>query len=93
MESYEARLRTFDTWLASHPVKKEDLARAGQYYIGDNETKCYKCNKSTTNWVKGDDPYEEHKKLYPDCPLSRSPRVIAAVPCSASKVMVVINNN
>ena len=93
MESYEARLSTFNNnWPASHPVKKEDLARAGQYY-SDGNTKCYRCNRRTTNWVEGDDPYEEHKRLYPDCPLSRrSPIVIAAEPSSLSQVMVVNNN-
>ena len=91
MESYEARLSTFDNWPASHPVKKEDLARAGQYY-SDGDTKCYRCNRRTTNWAEGDDPFEEHKRLYPNCPLSRSPRVIAAEPSSSSQVIFVNNN-
>ena len=74
MDSEEGRLQTFldEVWPSDSPVRPEELAAAGFYYTGSgDETRCYACNKVLSNWEAGDDPYQEHKRIYPDCTLSK----------------------
>ena len=77
LRTYEGRLQTFENWPTDHPLKPESLARAGQYYTGEaeekDETSCYLCRGRLRDWEAGDDPYEEHKSNYPECPLSKQP--------------------
>ena len=74
-ETYKSLLRTFEKWEKNNIVSPESLARAGQYYSGadegTDETRCYKCQGRLCDWEAGDDPSEEHKSKYPDCPLSK----------------------
>ena len=74
--TYQGRLETFRNWPSNHPLRPESLARAGQYYTGDDknpdETRCFVCKKRLCNWDPGDDPYAEHKSQFPDCPLSKA---------------------
>ena len=73
----EGRLQTFVNWPTDHPLRPESLAEAGQYYTGEDEktdeTRCYVCGGRLHNWEAGDDPFEEHKTTFPDCPLSQNP--------------------
>ncbi|KAK2587081.1 hypothetical protein KPH14_002852 [Odynerus spinipes] len=66
--TYEARLRTFDTWSKSIPPTKEQLADAGFFYIGnDDRTICYHCGGGLENWKTEDDPWQQHAKWFPKC--------------------------
>lgn len=66
--SYDARLRTFDTWPKSMPQTKEQLANAGFFYTGkSDQTLCYHCGEGLKDWEPQDDPWEEHAKWFPRC--------------------------
>ncbi|KAK2582335.1 hypothetical protein KPH14_004672 [Odynerus spinipes] len=66
--SYDARLRTFDTWPKSMPQSKEQLANAGFFYTGkSDQTLCYHCGEGLKDWEPQDDPWEEHAKWFPRC--------------------------
>lgn len=66
--SYEARLRTFETWPKSMPQTKEQLADAGFYYTGKgDQTLCYHCGGGLKDWEPEDDPWEQHAKWFSTC--------------------------
>ncbi|XP_043681230.1 putative inhibitor of apoptosis [Vespula pensylvanica] len=66
--SYDARLKTFDTWPRSMPQTKEHLAHAGFHYTGNgDQTLCYHCGGGLKDWEPEDDPWEEHAKWFPKC--------------------------
>ncbi|XP_015189033.1 PREDICTED: putative inhibitor of apoptosis [Polistes dominula] len=66
--SYDARLRTFDTWPKSMPQKKDQLANAGFFYIGKgDQTLCYHCGEGLEDWEPQDDPWEQHAKWFSKC--------------------------
>lgn len=68
MKSEEARLSTFNNWPADSPVRPEDLAEAGMYYIGiDDNVQCFCCGGGLSGWEQGDDPWSEHAKYYSNC--------------------------
>lgn len=63
-----ARLRSFVSWPSNAPVRKEDLAVAGFFYIGINDhTKCFHCNGGLCNWEEDDDPWIEHARWFYNC--------------------------
>ncbi|XP_046986426.1 baculoviral IAP repeat-containing protein 7-like [Schistocerca americana] len=62
------RLKTFRNWSVSF-IDKEKLAAAGfVYYWGSDGVKCAFCHAEIGHWVRGDDPFQEHKKWSPTCP-------------------------
>ncbi|XP_029463732.1 E3 ubiquitin-protein ligase XIAP isoform X2 [Rhinatrema bivittatum] len=67
MVQYEARLKTFETWI--HTVNKEQLAKAGFYRLGneDDATRCFYCGGGLNSWQPNDDPWEQHAKWFPGC--------------------------
>ena len=66
--SYDARLRTFDSWPKSMPQTKEQLADAGFYYTGKgDQTLCYHCGGGLKDWEPEDDPWEQHAKWFSKC--------------------------
>ncbi|XP_043496224.1 putative inhibitor of apoptosis [Polistes fuscatus] len=66
--SYDARLRTFDTWPLSMPQKKDQLANAGFFYTGKgDQTLCYHCGEGLKDWEPQDEPWEQHAKWFPKC--------------------------
>lgn len=66
--SYDARLRTFDSWPKSMPQTKECLADAGFYYTGKgDQTLCYHCGGGLKDWEPNDDPWEQHAKWFTKC--------------------------
>ncbi|XP_044259802.1 baculoviral IAP repeat-containing protein 7-A-like [Tribolium madens] len=69
MKDEAIRLKTFAKWPKPHIVAPERLARAGFYYLntGDN-TKCAFCKGVVRAWELGDDPDQEHKRHFEDCP-------------------------
>lgn len=68
MKSEEVRLGTFDNWPIDSPVRPEDLAEAGLYFLGmEDSVQCFCCGGGLSRWEQGDDPWSEHAKYYPNC--------------------------
>ncbi|KAL0994988.1 hypothetical protein UPYG_G00130310 [Umbra pygmaea] len=68
MQQTEERLLTFVHWPSRIPVRPEQLARAGFYYVGRNDdVKCFCCDGGLRCWESGDDPWVEHAKWFPRC--------------------------
>ncbi|XP_076658047.1 death-associated inhibitor of apoptosis 1-like [Halictus rubicundus] len=66
--SYDARLRTFETWPKAMAQTKEQLADAGFYYTGKgDQTVCYYCGGGLKDWELGDEPWEQHAKWFSKC--------------------------
>ena len=67
----ETRLMTFDSpcWPKDCPVDKEEMAAAGFYFIGKEDmVRCFSCGAVIHNWEAGDNPFDEHLRLVPNCP-------------------------
>ena len=65
-----ARLQTFQllNWPTTLPVKPVELAEAGFYYTGQNDSvRCFHCNVGIYDWKEGDDVAMEHIKFSRNC--------------------------
>uniref|UniRef100_A0AAR2L1A7 RING-type domain-containing protein n=1 Tax=Pygocentrus nattereri TaxID=42514 RepID=A0AAR2L1A7_PYGNA len=61
MQQCDERLLTFVNWPARIPVRPDQLAKAGFYYVGRNDdVKCFCCDGGLRCWESGDDPWVEH---------------------------------
>uniref|UniRef100_A0A3Q2YN02 RING-type E3 ubiquitin transferase n=1 Tax=Hippocampus comes TaxID=109280 RepID=A0A3Q2YN02_HIPCM len=68
MRQNDERLLTFVNWPTRIPVRPEQLAKAGFYYVGRNDdVKCFCCDGGLRCWESGDDPWVEHAKWFPRC--------------------------
>uniref|UniRef100_A0A3P8YRG2 RING-type E3 ubiquitin transferase n=1 Tax=Esox lucius TaxID=8010 RepID=A0A3P8YRG2_ESOLU len=68
MQQSEDRLLTFVQWPSRIPVRPDQLAAAGFYYVGRNDdVKCFCCDGGLRCWESGDDPWVEHAKWFPRC--------------------------
>uniref|UniRef100_A0A3B5MJI8 Baculoviral IAP repeat containing 2 n=1 Tax=Xiphophorus couchianus TaxID=32473 RepID=A0A3B5MJI8_9TELE len=68
MQQSDERLLTFVNWPSRIPVRPEQLAKAGFYYVGRNDdVKCFCCDGGLRCWESGDDPWVEHAKWFPRC--------------------------
>nr|ULH81361.1 inhibitor of apoptosis protein-1 [Cotesia chilonis] len=66
--SYDARLKSFDSWPKSMPQTKDQLADAGFYYTGaSDQTVCYHCGGGLNDWEPKDDPWFQHAKWFKKC--------------------------
>uniref|UniRef100_A0A8C8JP71 RING-type E3 ubiquitin transferase n=1 Tax=Oncorhynchus tshawytscha TaxID=74940 RepID=A0A8C8JP71_ONCTS len=66
MQQREERLLTFVHWPLRIPVRPDQLAKAGFYYVGRNDdVKCFCCDGGLRCWESGDDPWVEHAKWFP----------------------------
>ncbi|XP_015599780.1 death-associated inhibitor of apoptosis 1 isoform X2 [Cephus cinctus] len=66
--SYDARLKSFDSWPKCMPHSKEELANAGFFYTGKgDQTLCYHCGGGLKDWEPEDDPWEQHAKWFSKC--------------------------
>ncbi|AKM21020.1 ORF87 [Ostreid herpesvirus 1] len=65
------RLKSFKNWRYENIVRKMDLVAAGLFYTGiEDRCACHQCGNELYEWEAGDNPKEEHKRLFPDCKLS-----------------------
>lgn len=68
MQQSEERRLTFVNWPSRIPVRPDQLAKAGFYYVGRNDdVKCFCCDGGLRCWESGDDPWVEHAKWFPRC--------------------------
>jgi len=68
------RLSTFFDWpeRVASIVRPGDVAKAGLFYTGQTDrVQCAFCRGYLRNWVQGDIPADEHRRLFPDCPFVR----------------------
>lgn len=70
--SMKTRLRSFLRCSASVIATLPNpaiLANSGFYYVGpNNETRCFSCYRTFTQWSMYDSPWNVHVKLSPNCP-------------------------
>lgn len=68
MRQYQSRLQSFANWPERIRATKEQIAKAGFFYLGQSDkTKCYYCNGGLQNWDANDEPWTEHAKWFPGC--------------------------
>ena len=62
------REKSFEKWPALVHQKPKELAEAGFFYCGlSDHVRCFHCGHGLRNWEKGDIPWEEHARWYPEC--------------------------
>lgn len=65
---YENRLRTFESGWVLPFITPTQMAEAGLYYLGNQDhVRCMMCSKEFAHWKQDVDPYDEHKRVSPDC--------------------------
>ncbi|CAN9514772.1 unnamed protein product [Ophioblennius macclurei] len=68
MRNEEARLQTFSSWPSNNPMRPRELAQAGLYYLGhDDSVKCFCCDGGLSGWTAEDNAWGEHSKYYSNC--------------------------
>ncbi|XP_052072270.1 uncharacterized protein LOC127710457 isoform X2 [Mytilus californianus] len=68
-KSMGKRLKSFKGWTSIVKQTPEDLANAGFFYSGKDDTvQCFFCAGIIWQWNDSDVPIEEHKRLFPACP-------------------------
>jgi baculoviral IAP repeat-containing protein 7/8 len=59
-------------WSEDAKVKPEDLSEAGFFWTGNkNRVRCFHCNGTLSNWVEGDQPWQEHSIWHGHCAFVR----------------------
>ena len=72
MRIEEHRLRTFQNFPPSCPVRPHELARAGFFATGrEDGAQCFSCGISLKDWEAGDTAEGEHKRHNPFCSFLR----------------------
>ncbi|XP_013394141.1 baculoviral IAP repeat-containing protein 3-like [Lingula anatina] len=62
------RLATFQSFPTTCPVRPEDLARAGFFYVNvDDMVKCAFCDGMIRNWERSDHAFDEHARHFLNC--------------------------
>jgi len=68
--SEATRLSSFTNWRVPF-ISPESLAKAGFYALDpsgrEDACRCAFCNNCVGDWVEGDDPFTEHRNLFPLC--------------------------
>lgn len=68
MKSERARLQTFASWPPTAPVRPQQLAEAGLYYLGEEDrVECFCCAGKLNGWEAGDTAWGEHTNHFPNC--------------------------
>lgn len=72
LSKFEARLETFRTFPHNN-VSFDELAKSGLYFMFElDRTVCVFCHLILEEWVKGDNPSEQHKRWNNRCPFIRN---------------------
>lgn len=67
----ENRLQTYSNWPLDF-ISPEQLSDAGFYYMNvHDQVKCAFCGGIIGQWERNDNPLQEHRKFFPDCPIVR----------------------
>ena len=66
--SEAARLSTFQDWPPGLRQKKEEMAAAGLFYVGQSDqVKCFYCDGGLREWQVEDKPWVEHAGWFHNC--------------------------
>ncbi|KAJ8310476.1 hypothetical protein KUTeg_012341 [Tegillarca granosa] len=66
-QPFEERINTFNTWPQYKPCKMK-MAHAGFVFTGQSDiTECPSCKLKLHNWLRNDNPVDEHLKHSPTC--------------------------
>lgn len=85
------RRATFKNWNVKF-LTPEQMAKAGFFYTqSDDQVQCYLCRGVIGYWEKGDDPWVEHEKHYPNCPLIQG-SAVTNIPVDDSPVHIMLMN-
>ena len=77
MSSEMLRLGSFTAWPPGKFPVASNLAAAGFYFMGPDDTvKCFSCGGTICDWKQGMLPDNEHRKRYPDCDLVKNREVL-----------------
>ncbi|KAL3863441.1 hypothetical protein ACJMK2_005197 [Sinanodonta woodiana] len=73
MMAYEwIRYASFNSFPRSIDMSTTRLANAGFYSTGQGtQARCFCCKVTHDQWSRGDDPYEVHRRISPNCPFLR----------------------
>lgn len=75
LKIHENRLRTYSNWPLNF-IAPESLAQAGFYYLNvADQVKCAFCGGIIGQWETNDQPLQEHRKFFPDCPIVRQDEI------------------
>lgn len=71
LKVFENRLQTYSNWPLDF-ITPEQLAQAGFFYLNIvDQVKCAFCGGIIGQWEVNDQPLQEHRKFFPDCPIVR----------------------
>ncbi|XP_076444649.1 baculoviral IAP repeat-containing protein 7-like [Babylonia areolata] len=63
-----SRIGSFTSWPTGKCQTPQQLAKAGFFYAGFNDSvKCFFCDGGLRNWERDDDPWHEHARWFPRC--------------------------
>ncbi|KAL4222694.1 Protein DETOXIFICATION 47 [Mactra antiquata] len=80
LESFEARLHSYEKWPIPECQNPRKLAEAGFYYTGYGDlVKCFHCGGGLRNWEYLDVPWVEHCRFFPECPYANDMRGTAYI--------------
>lgn len=69
MDKAEVRRQTFVFYPCWSEADVNELVDAGFRFTGDDDTtECFCCNLQVSNWKRGDNPMEVHRRRSPSCP-------------------------
>jgi hypothetical protein len=61
MNTYESRLKSFETWPVSNVQNPASLSSCGYYYFGESDrVACFYCGTGAHEWLSDDNPWVEH---------------------------------
>ena len=67
-QKYVSRYESFRTWSKSHPVRPEQLCRAGFVYTGEGDkVMCPWCKIKLIEWEPYDLPFEQYRRHSTSC--------------------------
>ncbi|XP_048240043.1 baculoviral IAP repeat-containing protein 7-like [Haliotis rufescens] len=67
-----SRVSSFRNWPSGKEQTPQMLAKAGFFYAGFGDSvKCFFCDGGLRTWERGDDPWAEHARWFPQCPYVR----------------------
>jgi hypothetical protein len=72
MMTLEARMNSMEYWPIQMKQSKENVAKAGFYYLGDSDScKAFCCGLYLHRWTERDDPVAKHRRYMRSCPVPK----------------------
>lgn len=79
--SEQSRVESFRESRVPRGQSVEVLAKAGFFHVGPGDNvRCYSCGGGLKNFQPSDEPWKEHKRLFPFCPHLKERQNVSQVP-------------